>query len=85
MNSVTTAQAPKSFFDLYNLEDIELPVHPLPSPTAPGIAYSHSCQMDTNSSSGRQNPGKCDKQNFTHADGSWSAIEVNADPIVSTF
>ena len=73
-------RAPKSFFDMYNLDDIELPVHPRPSDTAPGIAYSHSCQLNSNSSSGRQTKGTCDQQNFTHADGSWSAIEVQTNP-----
>ena len=40
-------RAPKKYFDLYDRESIPLPVHRRPSPTAPPISYSHSCQVDT--------------------------------------
>ena len=40
-------RAPKRFFDLYDESDIPLPLHRRPSPTAPAISYSHSCQVDT--------------------------------------
>jgi hypothetical protein len=41
-------RAPSKFFDLYNIEDISLPLHPKPSLSAPPIAYSHSCQVSSN-------------------------------------
>lgn len=44
-----TYRAPKVYFDMYNLEDIKLPLHRHPSPTAPGISYSHSCTVASNS------------------------------------
>merc|ERR1719174_607697 len=39
-------RAPLKYFVMYNLSAVTLPVHPLPSPSAPAISYSHSCIND---------------------------------------
>eukprot|EP01052_Picozoa_sp_SAG31_P010307 SAG31_NODE_562_length_14085_cov_164.582869_2_plen_277_part_00 len=43
-------RAPQKYFDLYKLEDIPLPLHRYPSPSAPPISYSHSCVQDSHTS-----------------------------------
>lgn len=40
-------RAPKRFFEQYRTEEMPLPKHRMPSPTAPPISYSHSCVEDT--------------------------------------
>jgi hypothetical protein len=39
-------RAPTKYFDMYDLEKIPLPLHPLPAPSAPPISYSHNCIND---------------------------------------
>jgi len=58
-------RAPSEFFAMYNLDDIALPVHPLPSPTAPAISYSHSCIVSRNDSSSGPPDKPCDFMNYT--------------------
>lgn len=36
-------RAPQRFFDMYDVEQVALPVHRTPSPTAPAISYAHTC------------------------------------------
>jgi iduronate 2-sulfatase len=43
-------RAPQKYFDLYKLQDIPLPLHRYPSPSAPPISYSHSCVHDSHTS-----------------------------------
>ena len=49
-------RAPQRYFDLYNKSTISLPVHRQPSPSAPAISYSHSCQNDRRAGHGSDDP-----------------------------
>jgi len=44
-------RAPLKYFDMYDASKIPLPLHRRPSPTAPPISYSHTCQVDSHSTS----------------------------------
>ena len=80
-------RAPSEFFAMYALDDIALPVHPLPSPTAPAISYSHSCMASTNSSEVKPHRKGCNLMNYTRHSGDgqgpagveYGLIEINKD------
>ena len=41
------------YFNMYDLEKIPLPLHPLPSPSAPPISYAHTCINDNHAAEQR--------------------------------
>lgn len=41
------------YFAMYDLEKIPLPIHPLPSPSAPPISYAHTCINDNHAAEKR--------------------------------
>jgi hypothetical protein len=39
-------RAPSAYFEMYATDDVALPLHPRPSPSAPALSYNHNCLVD---------------------------------------
>ena len=55
---------------MYDLEKIPLPLHPMPSPSAPPISYAHTCINDNHAAERRDTEFDMGGALYKHSDGS---------------
>ena len=55
---------------MYDLEKIPLPLHPMPSPSAPPISYAHTCINDNHAAERRDIEFDMGGALYKHSDGS---------------
>ena len=65
---------------MYDLEKIPLPLHPMPSPSAPPISYAHTCINDNHAAEQRDIQFDMGGTLFKHSDsGEFAGPRLRSD------